>query len=101
MPPCPFDKWGIDIVENFPVALGGRVFLIVAIDYFSKWAEAVVVAKINEAAIVKFIKRNICCRFGIPRILVFDNRTHFSGAEITEWCQEMGITRRFVSVVQP
>ncbi|XP_042409876.1 uncharacterized protein LOC121999237 [Zingiber officinale] len=35
---CPFDQWGIDIVGPFPMATGQRKFLLVAVDYFSKWA---------------------------------------------------------------
>lgn len=48
---CPFDKWGIDIVGKLPTAQGGKAFLIVAVDYFSKWVEAKVVVKIDEATI--------------------------------------------------
>ncbi|XP_057775214.1 uncharacterized protein LOC130994197 [Salvia miltiorrhiza] len=70
---CPFDKWGIDIVGKLPTAPGGKCFLIVAVDYFSKWVEAEAVGKIDEVAVERFIWRNICCRFGVPRIIVSDN----------------------------
>nr|GEW57090.1 reverse transcriptase domain-containing protein [Tanacetum cinerariifolium] len=49
--PWPFYKWGIDIAGPFPVATGGLKFLIVAIDYFTKWIEAKAVATITEAVI--------------------------------------------------
>lgn len=52
--PCLFDKCGIDIVGKFPTAPGGRVFLIVAIDYFTKWVETEVVTKITEQVIKSF-----------------------------------------------
>ncbi|GJU16352.1 reverse transcriptase domain-containing protein [Tanacetum coccineum] len=45
--PWPFHKWGIDIAGPFPVAAGGLKFLIVAIDYFTKWIEAKAVATIT------------------------------------------------------
>ncbi|XP_057786780.1 uncharacterized protein LOC131004173 [Salvia miltiorrhiza] len=48
---CPFDKWGIDIVGKLPTAPGGKCFLIVAVDYFSKWVEAEAVAKIDEVTV--------------------------------------------------
>ncbi|XP_057803385.1 uncharacterized protein LOC131018688 [Salvia miltiorrhiza] len=76
---CPFDKWGIDIVGKLPTAPGGKCFLIVAVDYFSKWVEAEAVAKIDEVTVERFIWRNICCRFGVPRIIVSDNGTQFTG----------------------
>ncbi|XP_057811660.1 uncharacterized protein LOC131025897 [Salvia miltiorrhiza] len=56
---CPFDKWGIDIVGKLPTAPGGRCFLIVAVDYFSKWVEAEAVTKIDECTIERFLWRNI------------------------------------------
>ncbi|XP_075478885.1 uncharacterized protein LOC142519741 [Primulina tabacum] len=52
--PCPFDQWGfdivggIDIVGPFPISTGQRIFLLVAVDYFFKWAEAEPLAKITE-----------------------------------------------------
>lgn len=52
---CPFDKWGINIVGKLPTATGRKVFLIVAIDYFSKWVEAEAVVKIDKATIQKFM----------------------------------------------
>ncbi|XP_042436918.1 uncharacterized protein LOC122022872 [Zingiber officinale] len=45
---CPFDQWGMDIVGSFPMAIGQRKFLLVAIDYFSKWVEAEPLARITE-----------------------------------------------------
>ncbi|KAL0402390.1 UNVERIFIED_CONTAM: hypothetical protein Slati_4268900 [Sesamum latifolium] len=63
---CPFTQWGIDIVGPFPVASGQRKFLLVAIDYFTKWVEAEPLARITEGEVIKFIWKNIVCRFRIP-----------------------------------
>ncbi|XP_057786804.1 uncharacterized protein LOC131004199 [Salvia miltiorrhiza] len=98
---CPFDKWGIDIIGKLPTAPGGKCFLIVAVDYFSKWVEAEAVSKIDEGTIERFIWRNICCRYGVPRIIVSDNGTQFTGQRITDFCDRMDITQRFVSVAHP
>ncbi|KAL0445059.1 UNVERIFIED_CONTAM: hypothetical protein Slati_2228600 [Sesamum latifolium] len=46
--PCPFRQWGIDIVGPFPLACGQRKFLLVAVDYFTKWVEAEPLARITE-----------------------------------------------------
>lgn len=73
----PFHTWGIDIVGKFPIAPGGNVFLIVAVDYFSKWVEVEAMVKIDEATIQKFLWKNICCRYGILRIIISDNGTQF------------------------
>ncbi|XP_057808901.1 uncharacterized protein LOC131023379 [Salvia miltiorrhiza] len=98
---CPFDKWGIDIVGKLPMAPGGKCFLLVAVDYFSKWVEAEAVGKIDEVTVERFIWRNICCRFGVPRIIVSDNGTQFTGQRIADFCDRMDITQRFVSVAHP
>ncbi|XP_042460740.1 uncharacterized protein LOC122044296 [Zingiber officinale] len=47
---CPFDQWGMDSVGHFPMAIGQRRFLLVAVDYFSKWVEAEALARITEDA---------------------------------------------------
>lgn len=99
--PCPFDKWGIDIVGKFPTAPGGKVFLIVAVNYISKWVEAEAVPRITEHIIRKFVWKNICCRYGVPRIRVSDNGTQFTGALMYEFCQDLKIEQRFVSVAHP
>lgn len=82
-------------------APGGKVFLVVAVDYFSKWVETKAVVKIDEGTIQKFIWRNICCRYGIPRIIVSDNGSQFTSQRIQEWCESMSIKQRFVSVAHP
>ncbi|KAL0395022.1 UNVERIFIED_CONTAM: Ribonuclease HI [Sesamum latifolium] len=68
--PCPFTQWGIDIVGPFPLAPGQRKFLLVAVDYFTKWVEAEPLGRITEAEIMKFIWRNIIYRFELPREII-------------------------------
>ncbi|KAL0449682.1 UNVERIFIED_CONTAM: hypothetical protein Slati_1524600 [Sesamum latifolium] len=53
--PCPFAQWGMDIVGPFPLAPGQRKFLLVPIDYFTKWVEAEPLARITEREVMKFI----------------------------------------------
>nr|GEW35881.1 gypsy retrotransposon integrase-like protein 1 [Tanacetum cinerariifolium] len=62
----PFYKWGIDIACPFPKRLGKVKFLIVAMDYFTKWIEAKAVATITGGQVKKFVWDNIVCRFVIP-----------------------------------
>ncbi|KAK4388840.1 hypothetical protein Sango_2221000 [Sesamum angolense] len=89
--PCPFDQWGIDLVGPLPQATGQRKFLIVAVDYFTKWVDAEPLAKISEKEVIKFLWRNIVCRFGIPRAIISDNGTQFSGNKFKEWCKGLAI----------
>ncbi|KAL0291939.1 UNVERIFIED_CONTAM: hypothetical protein Sradi_7008700 [Sesamum radiatum] len=88
----------MDIVGLFPLATGQRKFLLVAIDYFTKWVEAEPLARITEGEIMKFIWKNIVCRFGIPREIISDNGRQFQGQGIQEWCQGLHIRQRFTPV---
>ena len=53
-------------------------FLVVGIDYFTKWVEAEPLAKITQQNVKNFIWKNIVCRFGVPRVLVSDNGRQFN-----------------------
>ncbi|KAL2237087.1 UNVERIFIED_CONTAM: hypothetical protein Sindi_0900400 [Sesamum indicum] len=93
--------WNMDLVGPFPQATGQRKFLIVAVDYFTKWVEAEPLAKISEKEVIKFLWKNIICRFGIPRALISDNGTQFSGNKLKDWCKGFAIKQFFKSVSNP
>ena len=75
--PWPFVQWGIDIVGSLPTALAQNKLLLVATDYFSKWIEAEAFSSIKDRDVTQFIWKNIVCRFGIPKSIVFDNGPQF------------------------
>ncbi|KAL0437651.1 UNVERIFIED_CONTAM: protein NYNRIN [Sesamum radiatum] len=79
--PCTFSQLGIDIVGPVPLAPGQKKFLLVAIDYFTKWVEAEPLARITQGKVMKFIWRNIICRFGLPRELISDIADNFKAEE--------------------
>ncbi|GJU00331.1 reverse transcriptase domain-containing protein [Tanacetum coccineum] len=80
----------------------GRVkFLVVAIDYFTKWVEAAPLATITGKNILKFIWSNIVCRFGIPGVIISDNRKQFAENPFRDWCNELKIKQKFTSVAHP
>ena len=89
--PWPFQQWGLDILGPLPIGKGQCRFIIVAVDYFTKWAEASCLATITEQKIRNFVWRAIICRFGIPRALVSDNGKQFDNAKFREFCVELGI----------
>nr|GEW07907.1 reverse transcriptase domain-containing protein [Tanacetum cinerariifolium] len=81
----PFYKWGIDIAGHFLEGPRKVKFLIVAMDYFTKWIEAKAVATITSGQVKKFEWDNIVCRFGLPGEIVSDNDKQFSDNPITNW----------------
>ena len=97
----PFQQWGLDILGPLPVGKGQCKFIIVAVDYFTKWAEAEPLAIIIEQKICNFVWRNIICRFGIPRALVFDNGKQFDNAKFKDFCAELGIKNYYSSPAHP
>ncbi|XP_074355747.1 uncharacterized protein LOC141695398 [Apium graveolens] len=78
-----------------------RKFIVVTIDYFTKWIEAKALAKITTKQIAQFLWENVICRYGIPRILVMDNGKQFDNAEFREYCDDNSIELRFTSVTHP
>ena len=75
--PCPFYKWGIDIAGPFPKGPGKVKFLIVAIDYFTKWIDAKSVATLTGQQVKKFVWENIVCRFGLLEVIICANGKQF------------------------
>ena len=95
--PWPFAQWGLDIMGPFPTALRQLKFLVVGIDYFTKWVEAEPLATITGKSIRTFVWRNIICRYGIPRVLVSDNGKQFDNSAFRDFCSEQGIKNHYSS----
>ncbi|XP_057746519.1 uncharacterized protein LOC130965775 [Arachis stenosperma] len=97
----PFGSWGIDLVGPFPTAPGQLRYLIVAIDYYTKWIEAEPLASITATQCRKFVWRQIITRFGIPEVIISDNGTQFTDKKFRELLEGLHISHRFSSVEHP
>ena len=89
--PWPFAQWGIDIVGVLPSGKGQVKFLLVAIDYFTKWVEAEALTTTTEARIQNFIWKNIICKFEIPQTIISDNGRQFDNQSFKDFCSNLGI----------
>ena len=99
--PWPFATWGIDIIGKItPAGSNGHAFVLVAIDYFTKWVEAKSYKVLNSKKVAIFIKENIFCRYGLPGEIISDNGSHFDG-ECEELLAEFKITRHKSSPYRP
>ena len=65
----PFMKWGIDYVTCNPVSAGGHKYIIVVVDYFTKWVEAMPTFKADGEIAAFFIFNQIIAWFGIPKVI--------------------------------
>ncbi len=75
--------WGIDVINPInPKASNGHRFILVAIDYFTKWIEATSYAHITQNTFLKFFKNDIICRYGLPGEFVSDNAKNLNGPKI-------------------
>ena len=94
---CPwhFAKWAIDIIGPLSTAPGGLKFAIVAVDYFTKLAEAFSLSTISEKNLTKFIHEHIIYRFRIPHSLVSDNALQFDNQVERDLCDQFGINKDF------
>ena len=71
-----FDVWGIDFMGPFPSSFLNK-YILVAVNYVSKWVEAVAVPTNDARVVLRFLKANIFTRFGTPRAIISDGGTHF------------------------
>uniref|UniRef100_A0A2N9ED79 Uncharacterized protein n=1 Tax=Fagus sylvatica TaxID=28930 RepID=A0A2N9ED79_FAGSY len=99
--PWPFAQWGLDIMGPFPIGRRQLKFLVVAIDYFTKWVEAEPLATITERNIQNFVWKAVVYRFGIPRVLVSDNGKQFDNPRFRQFSQELGIHNHYSSPGHP
>ena len=87
--PWPFSAWGVDIIgEIRSSSTNDHKFIVVAIDYFSKWVEAESFSNITAKKMAKFLEKHIFARYGLPHHMVTDNRVQFQGetAALLEKC---------------
>ena len=80
---------------------GQNKFAIVAVDYFTKWAEAEPLARITENQTTKFIWRNIICRYGLPHTIITDNGKQFDNAAFDGFCEKWKICNIRTSPYHP
>ncbi|XP_059589978.1 uncharacterized protein LOC132252789 [Vitis vinifera] len=92
---------GIDIIGKIsPKSSSGHEYILVAIDYFTKWVEAASYARLTAARVAKFIRSHIICRYGVPHELISDKGVHFKG-EVDTLIQEYGIQHHRSSAYRP
>lgn len=95
-----FSQWGMYILGPFPPATGQLKYLIVAINYFTKWVEVEALVKITTTNILEFIKRSILARFGVPQDIVTANGTQFIDMKLNT-LEELKVKQHFELVNHP
>ena len=99
--PWLFAQWGLDILDPFPRAIGNCRFVLVAVDYFTKWAEAEALANIRDVDIKKFVWKNIVTRFGVSDLLISDNGLQFDSKAFHAFCSDLSIKNKYSTLAYP
>nr|GEW08180.1 reverse transcriptase domain-containing protein [Tanacetum cinerariifolium] len=94
-----FDIWGIDFMGPFPSSRGNK-YILVAVDYLSKWVEAKALPANDARVVCKFLK-SLFARFGAPRAIISDRGTHFCNDQFSKVMLKYGVTHRLSTVYHP
>ncbi|KAJ9553008.1 hypothetical protein OSB04_017053 [Centaurea solstitialis] len=94
-----FDVWGIDFMGPFPNSRGNK-YILVAVDYVSKWAEAKA-SPTNDAKVVVDFVKSLICRYGCPKAIISDRGTHFANYLLEKTLKRYGVHHRFSTAYHP
>nr|GEV80522.1 reverse transcriptase domain-containing protein [Tanacetum cinerariifolium] len=94
-----FDVWGIDFMGPFSSSRGNK-YILVAVDYLSKWVKAKVLPTNDARVVCKFLK-NFFARFGTLRAIISDRGTHLCNDQFTKVIQKFGVTKRLATPYHP
>ncbi|GKA08863.1 reverse transcriptase domain-containing protein [Tanacetum coccineum] len=94
-----FDVWGIDFMGPFPSSHGNK-YILVAVDYLSKWVEAKALPTNDARVVVKFLK-SLFARFGTPRAIISDRGTYFCNDQFAKVMFKYGVTHRLATAYHP
>nr|GEV94128.1 reverse transcriptase domain-containing protein [Tanacetum cinerariifolium] len=94
-----FDVWVIDFMGPFPSSRGNK-YILVVVDYLSKWVEAKALPTNDARFVVKFLK-SLFARFGTPRAIISDRVTHFCNDQFAKVMTKYGVTCRLATAYHP
>ncbi|XP_068319122.1 uncharacterized protein [Pyrus communis] len=95
-----FDVWGIDFMGPFPMSFG-FTYILLAVDYVSKWVEAKATRTNDSRVVANFVKSNIFSRFGMPRVLISDGGSHFCNRTIAALLKKYNVMHKVSTPYHP
>ena len=95
-----FYVWGIDFMGLFPSSYGHK-YILLAVDYVSKWVEAIPTITCDAKVVLRFIKSNIFSRFGTPRAAISDEGSHFCNKLFASLLAKYGVKHRVTHAYHP
>ena len=95
-----FDVWGIDFMGPFPQSFG-NLYILVAVDYVSKWVEAIASPTNDARVVMKFLHKHVFTRFGTPRALISDEGTHFVNKVLAALLAKYSVKHKIATAYHP
>ncbi|PRQ41776.1 putative nucleotidyltransferase, Ribonuclease H [Rosa chinensis] len=95
-----FDVWGIDFMGPFPSS-NGYLYILLAVDYVSKWVEAKATRTNDSKVVLSFLKEHVFSRFGTPRAIISDGGTHFCNRSFEALLKKYNVTHRVSTPYHP
>ena len=97
----PLERVGMDITGPFPVTKYGNKYILVVMDYFTKWVEAYPIPDQESSTVARCLVNNFISRFGIPKILLTDRGSNFESKLFQQLCQLLGIYKTRTTAYHP
>lgn len=98
---APMERVAIDIVGPFPVSSSGNRYILVAMDYFTKWPEAYAIPNQEATTVAQVLVEQFFSRFGVPLRLHSDQGRNFESCVFRECCQILGIEKTRTTPMHP
>lgn len=95
-----FNVWGVDFMGPFPVPFGFE-YILVAVDYTSKWVEATATRTCSANEVLRFVQFNIVARYGMPKVIVSDGGTHFRNSMFKDFLKKNGLKQKIATPYHP
>jgi hypothetical protein len=97
----PWHTIGIDIMGPFPITQRQKQFLLVIVDYFTRWVELFPLRTTTADVIANVIINEVFCRYGMPTFILSDNGPQFIAELFAETCKVLGIQRKLTANYHP
>lgn len=97
----PFFRWGVDFIGPLPTSKNGNKYILVAIDYTTKWPVAIAVKNCKAETLADFLRNYIFLQFGCPSEIVSDRGSAFMDASLKLYLQEMKVKHNLTSAYHP
>ena len=95
-----FDCWGLDFMGPFPPSCG-YLYILLAVDYVSKWVEAIPTRTNDHKVVLKFLKEHIFSRFGMPCAIISDGGFHFCNRPFENLLKKYEVTYKISTAYHP